>query len=276
MVQSLLEKTLNKSFELLRERVSDNDLLIDNIIIGTSFYRLTNYSTTLGDMSFYLAIIGQGDSGFAYFNPEANTHPPSETLNYVNKNVLDILSQDLPHPLRVALSDAVIGVYNRSEGLQPNNTFKAEGSYAYKAAVRANLLTEDIQPGENVLLVGAVSEIAKEVLTKKGNLKITDLSKEKAKSHLYGVPIELTNGNTLKRMDEADTAIITGATFSSKTVDGIIDMGIKFNTKMIFYLETANNLGPHLIDVGVSKVVAEKFPFYDMPGTTFMEVYKHD
>src|SRR3989344_5333983 len=243
MTQRLLLDTLDKAIEILPSRVPSEDLHIDNIILGSSCYRITNYSIALCDLNFYLTIIGQGDSGFAYFNPAEDNPTTRDLTKYVNQNVLEVVKQDLHFPLKTALIDAVVGIYNRSIGLQPNEIYKAEGSYAAKAAIRANLLTKDIQAGESVLLIGAVSEIAKEVLARNGRLKITDLSKHKAHSHLYGIPIELTNRSTLKMMEEVDTAIITGATFSSGTIDEIIATGNKFSTKMIFYLETANNLG---------------------------------
>lgn len=276
MEKSLLERTVDKAAKILPERVPSQDLLVDNIIIGRSFFRKTNCSTIFNDMSFYLAIIGQGDSGFAYFNPDGNVLQSDELSDYVNKNVFEAVRQAKHLPLKTVLSDAAIGIYNRSVNLQPHQIFKAEGSYASKAALRAELLTSDIISGENVLLVGAVSEIAREILAKNGKLRITDLSRNNENNYLCGIATELTNGKTLERMQEADVAIITGATFSSGTVDEILTLGNQCGTKMIFYLETANNLGPHLIEEGAVKVIAEKFPFYDMPGTTIMEVYTHD
>ena len=167
MRKGLLERILDTASKVLPERIPQDDLLIDNIIMGASFFRKTNYLGVLGDMNFYLVIIGQGDSGFAYFNPSCDPPTSEELSDYVNKNVLETAKQAKHLPLRTALSDAAIGMYNRSVNLRPNEILKADGSYASKAAVRAGLLTSDIQSGENVLLVGAVSEIAREVLAKR-------------------------------------------------------------------------------------------------------------
>jgi hypothetical protein len=274
MKKGLLEVTLEKAYEVLPTRIPVEDFLIDNVIKGISYFRKSNYSEVLGDMCFYLAIVGQGEAGFAYFNPSPKTLNQDDLQRIVNKNVFTQAFETNDLPLKTALIDAITGLYNKSQGLRPNKVIKAEGSYQSKAAIRARLLTEGIKPAEKVLLVGAVSEIAREVLARQADLRITDLSKDRENTHLHGIPIELTNGKTMERMDEANTAIITGATFSSGTVDGILEYGRELGTKMIFYLETANNFGPQLIDAGAHLVVAEKFPFYDLPGSTFMEVHE--
>jgi uncharacterized protein (DUF4213/DUF364 family) len=276
MTNNILEKILDKADKELSNKVLNENLVIDNIILGRSYFRKTNFSKALGDMAFYLVILDQGDSGFAYFNITDKKAMHNEHLSYINQSAIKIAREIQDLPLKTAIIDAITGVYNKTIKIQEHKTIKVNGSYANKASVRASLLTEDIVPNEKILLVGAVSEIAREIISKKGNLRISDLSKERENSYLYGIPIEVKNGITIEIMKEVDTAVITGATFSSGTIDKILEAGKKHNTKMIFYLETANNFGPHLITSGAHKVIAEKFPFYDMPGTTIMEIYSND
>ncbi len=250
---------------------------MDNILSRQSYYRKSFLDNSLSDLSFYLTVLGSGTSGFAYYNGEPMQ---GEVIRQViDRDAIEVLRNDrgLSFPLRISVLDAVYGEVNRILGKAPHQTFAHSGTYQEKANFRSQLLIKQLEPGSRVLLVGLVTEFVRDMLGRGLEVSISDLSPELVDTNVYGVPV-VNRGNdwTLRRLKASDAAIITGAAFSSNTVDSILDAAEAGNVDLYFYLETVSNFAPYLIERGAKFVLAEKFPFYDLPGETVFEVYKHD
>ena len=249
-------------------------LLLDNILSGQTYYRKSSLENPLSDLSFYLTILDSGSAGFAYHN---GIPAQGETVrNLINRNALDVLAGDneLDFPLRTSILDAVYGEYNRVLGHRPDQIFTQGGSYQDKADFRSQLVTEGLSAGRRVLLVGLVTEFVRDMIARDVEVSISDMSPELTGVEVHGIPV-VNEGNewTLGQLAICDAAIVTGAAFATNTVDTILDIAKANGTELHFYLETGSNFAPHLIDRGVKSVIAEKFPFYDLPGQTQFEVY---
>ena len=193
------------------------------------------------------------------------------------KNVLEAFNDEtLDIALRISCADAGMNIYNEYCGEKPTKIFICDGNIKEKANIRSRLLTQHISTGQKVLLIGAVSEIARDVLKSTKNLSITECGQDSRGTGMYDIPIEIGADATLKRLGKSDIAIITGATMTSNTIDDILDIGVKHNVDMRFYLETGSGFSRALLRKGAKLVLAESFPFYDMPGTTKMNLYYDD
>lgn len=226
-------------------------------------------------MSFYLTILDSGETGFAYHN--GAPAQGEEIRNLVNQNALGALASEtaIDFPLRTSILDASYGEYNKLFNLQPTYATQRDGSYQDKANFRSKLVTEMLPSGRKVLLVGLATEFVRDMLDKEIDVSVSDMSPELKDTTVYNIPV-VSDGNqwTLKQLAESDAAVVSGAAFSTNTIDSILQTAEAHGTDLHFYLETGSNFAPHLIDRGVKTVVAEKFPFYDLPGTTTFEVYE--
>lgn len=258
------------------EELREGDaLLLDNILSGQTYYRKSSLGSPLSDLSFYLSILDSGSAGFAYHN---GAPAQGDTVkSVINRNALDVLTEenDLDFPLRTSILDAVYGEYNRLLGNKPDQTFTQGGSYQAKANFRSQLVTEKTSSGQRVLLVGLVTEFVRDMVARDVDVCISDMSPELGDVEVHGVPV-VNKGNewTLGQLAVCDAAIVTGAAFATNTIDTILDIAQTSGTDLHFYLETGSSFAPQLIGRGARSVVAEKFPFYDLPGDTQFEVYE--
>jgi putative heavy-metal chelation protein len=255
-------------------RESDG-LLLDNILSGQTYYRKASLENPLSDLSFYLSILDSGSAGFAYHNGAPTQG--EKVRNLINRNALDVLATEegLDFPLRTSILDAVYGEYNRVFDHRPDQVLVQSGSYQDKANFRSQLVTERLSAGRRVLLVGLVTEFVRDMVARDVEVSISDMSPELIGVEIHGIPV-VNKGNewTLGQLAVCDAAIVTGAAFATNTIDTILDTAKANDTELHFYLETGSNFAPHLIDRGAKSVVAEKFPFYDLPGETQFEVYE--
>lgn len=251
--------------------------VIDNILSGRTYYRKSFLNRTLADLSFYLTILGSGSSGFAYHNglPVLGDH----LSELINRSALQVLNgpDEIDFPLRISILDSAYGEYNRIHSIEPTRVFVRKGTYAETADFRSQLLVDQITSGQNVLLIGLVTQIARDMLARGLKVSISDMSPDLVDTAVYGIPV-VTQGNkwTLERLAISDAAIVTGSVFSTNTLDSIFEVAQLNGVDLFFYLETGSNFAPYLIERGAKFVVAEKFPFYDLPGETRFEVHQPD
>jgi putative heavy-metal chelation protein len=262
---------------IINGRLYDSRFVLDNVLSGQTYYRKSFLDNTMSDLSFYLAILESGAAGFSYYNGQPL---PGEVISQlVSRNAVEVLrgSDSIPFPLRVAILDAVYGELNRIVGNAPHQIYPRSGSYREKANFRSQLMMEQLEPGKRVLLVGLVTEFVRDALGRGLQLSISDMSPELIDANVYGIPV-VNRGNewTLSRLADSDAAIVTGAAFSSNTVDSILETAQAHGVELYFYLETGSNFAHYLLSRGVRFVLAEKFPFYDLPGETVFEVYRRD
>lgn len=248
--------------------------VIDNILAGTTYYRKTSLAYPLADLSYYLTILESGASGFSYFHGDPIGH--QTLLSLIDRSPYEILKKErIPLSLRVSLLDSMYENYNRAILKKPTRTYMRNGNYHEKAKFRAKLLTKNIKPKSKVLMIGLVTEFLDELLNKDITVRITDKSPQLKGASVRGIQIiDGERKKTLKALASADYALVTGAVFTTNTIDEILHTAKIHDTKLCFYLETGSNFAPYLLENGAFLVLAEKFPFYDLPGQSTFEIYE--
>src|SRR3989344_2332160 len=256
---SILTNLLDKARKSLVNR--ENDLRVDNLIIGKTTYTIKDSETVFTDMNFCLVLL-EDAYGFSYFQDEIDY----SLGNFVNKNALEVVGKKIPTYLRVAIMDALFCLINK-ESFKDKLIF--EGNLRQKAKDRARVLLAQVPDKAKVLLLGAATEIIEEAKYKNCDLKVLDLEKQKIGLRLHSTNIESGEKTDLEiEIKEADYIVATGMIFVSGTADRIFELSRKYHKHLILFMETGSNFGPQLLEYGASIVLSEFFPYYDFYGET--------
>jgi len=266
---SILDKIINSGIVELSKK-KEISYRIDNIILGKSIYTMKDCEKVFSDMNMCLVILEQG-YGFAYFQDELNFQNIQE---YVNGDIRNVLRMNIPLYFKIAIADAIYSVLNN---LNNKSGFKKlKGNLRTKAKLRAKELIEDIKPGSNVILLGAVTEIIEECSNKKLQLSVLDLESSKIGLTFSQNTVGNSSKLFVKKIKGADYIIATGMIFVSNYADKIFEYANKNNCKLIMYMETGSNFGEKLIEFGAYRVLSEFFPYYDFSGETKYMMYKRN
>ncbi len=257
---SILETLLSKGTHSLAQKTEN--LRIDNIILGKSLYTIKNCDSVFTDMNFCLVLL-ENAYGFSYFQEEIDYG----LSKFVNNEIPDILKEDIPLYMRVALADAMYCLLNE-EDIEHVPSFLV-GNLREKARQRASKLMDQIPSGSSVLLIGAATEIIEEAAARDIDLSVLDLEPQKIGLQISSKTIEHGAGSDItERIKSAQYIIATGMIFVSNTADVVFSLAIENEVNLIMYMETGSNFGQQLLDFGASAVLAEYFPFYDFYGKT--------
>lgn len=239
----------------------DNSIRIDNLIIGKTLYTIKDSERVFTDMNFCLVLF-EDAYGFSYFQDDIDY----SLSRFVNKSALQIIDEELPVYLRVAIIDALFCLINKDSN---TDRLVFTGNLRQKAKMRAETLLEQISDRSRILLLGAATEIIEEAKRKNCDLTVLDLNKQKIGLQLCSAEIENADQiNLEKEVQETDYIVATGMIFVSETADEIFKLSINNNKKLILFMETGSNFGPQLLDHGASTVLSEFFPYYDFYGET--------
>ena len=129
---------------------------------------------------------------------------------------------------------------------------------------------------KKILVVGAVSNIIKELTKTGAEIFATDLDKTLVDGDLEGIKVKDGAVNTIPLLHEVDVALVTGMTLSTDTLDEILAATKKSNLKIVVFAQTGANISPYYLDFGVKTVLAESFPSCIFPGDTLMKVYRNE
>lgn len=244
-----------------------DDLRIDNIILGKTLYTMKDCDEVFTDMNFCLVLF-EDAYGFSYFQDKIDYSLSS----FVNKNALNIIKEEIPIYLRVAVTDAMYCLINRKKF---TDKLVFVGGIRQKAKERARALLAHVPNGAKILLLGAATEIIEEAIAKDCNLKVLDLEKQKIGLAFHSTHIESNDGTTLqKKIKETDYIVATGMIFVSETADEVFKLAIENGKSLILYMETGSNFGPQLLNYGADSVLSEFFPYYDFFGETKYLIFK--
>lgn len=257
---NILETLLSNGTHSLAQEAEN--LRIDNIILGKSLYTIKDCDSVFTDMNFCLVLL-ENAYGFSYFQEEIDY----DLSKFVNKEIPEILKEDIPLYMRVALADAMYCLLNKEDIERASSFFV--GDLREKARQRAIKLMDQIPPGSRVLLIGAATEIVDEAAARDIDLSVLDLEPQKIGLQISSRIVESGAGSDIaERIKSAQYIIATGMIFVSNTADAIFGLAIENEVNLIMYMETGSNFGQQLLDFGASAVLAEYFPFYDFYGKT--------
>lgn len=258
-MNSILENLIKDAECQLTGR--ENDLRIDNIIVGKTLYTMKDCDKVFTDMNFCL-ILFENSYGFSYFQDDVDY----SLSRFVNKNALSVLNESIPNYMRVAIADAMHCLINNEKISEPN---VFTGDIRKKAKKRAEVLLAHIPNGSKILLLGAATEIIDEAKSKKCGLSVIDLESQKVGLKFNFTCIENNEIINLQdKIKEADYIVATGMIFVSETADEVFRLTAEAKKGLVLYMETGSNFGQQLLEYGADTVLSEFFPFYDFFGDT--------
>jgi hypothetical protein len=218
--------------------------------------------------------------GTCYY--ETGMPSPRIDENLVGRHVLDEVW--LPRFLRIAALDALFGNLVGS----PHDDFSLNGSSADKALARAKIVCDEVfriadsdfggKPVVNVVNVGVVGDFI-ELLVSNSRLRVeaTDFYDALVGKSIHGVRVKSGDPNTIRCIESADIALVTGMTLANETIDGIMYAARRHGTRVILFAETGSNFAEVYLNEGAAAVVAESFPFYlSGSDTCRVRVYRSD
>lgn len=172
--------------------------------------------------------------------------------------VLEIVS-NTPIHIKVALLDALYHHINIIEGINPSAEYQFQGTGSEKSLLRAQKLIElaNIERGNKVAIVGLIVDILKMALEKGAQVKVADLAE--AGKRVCGLLIEQ---NAMPLVKWADTAIITGNTLKTNTLNQILKIARDNSVNVLVYSMTGHNISPRYLNYGANIVTSESFPYY--------------
>lgn len=180
--------------------------------------------------------------------------------------------------VETAILDALYANFNR----QKSYSLYLEGTAKEKARPRAEIVVNeatrffDNKIGKKALNVGVVGEFIPLLESHGLDVSLTDMDPQLLGHDINGIPVENGELKTLSRVEESDVAIVTGMTISTHTLDDILQIAKKYDTKLVVFAETGAYFGEELCRMGVDTVVSEPFPFYIFDGTSRIDIYRRE
>lgn len=218
------------------------------------------------------------EQGCSYY--EKTLENPGINEKFIGKNVFDISAGF--KCLEIAGLDAV---YAHLIGA-PSKSYQIDGSNIDKAVSRSNIVVGEAlstldkhkpKTGNRffVLNVGVVGQFLEDLANRTGlTVKATDFYSGVV-GHRYH-DIEVLHGSmTNQLVADADLAIVTGMTLANGTLDDILNIAQKHNTKLALFAETGAHFASEYCQMGVDLVISEPLPFYlNGPGRTRIDIYR--
>jgi hypothetical protein len=127
----------------------------------------------------------------------------------------------------------------------------------------------------HILVIGAMAGTHAALINRGFDVTAVDMSSDVVGENLGGVTVR--NGvETLKVMETADLAIITGMTLPNGTLGGLIEAAKMNNTSTMIWAVTGRNLGHYYVNHGVDCVISDPAPFLTLPGPATLEIWRRE
>lgn len=246
------------------------DRLVQYIMhINANIMRMDTMHKERGD--FYLAYTKSLGAAFRYKKGEDSQKEMEYLLNQ------DFLSVPIVNnAIRIALLDSI---YPLCRAMKPDAAYTITDIPDRKILWRSNIIADEVKRlvGEGdkaVLNVGVVENIVRVLLDKHYRVIGTDFNEGLIGAKLFGRASVFSGEETLALAAKADVVVATGMTIVTETLDDIITVCKKNNTKLILFSETGENLGSYYVKNGVDAYISEIYPWYLFPGTSTINVYR--
>ena len=177
----------------------------------------------------------------------------------------------------IAALDAAFGVTQAT----PTMRYTAHGGATAKSTVRANAIANEIEllalDGDRaqvkVVMVGAVGNVLAELRGRGYRMYATDFDESLIDRDVAGVRVE-SGERTLERIAECQIGLITGMTLATESLTDIFCAAGQSGTRLVFFCQTGSNFAAEYLEAGANAVVAERFPFYMLPGDTEFSIFR--
>jgi hypothetical protein len=183
-------------------------------------------------------------------------------------------------PERRVWEVALVDALPNADAVAPSRELQLDGPAAVKARWRADLLkdvalsTASRTGAEGPIVVfGAVGAFLESLSQTGRTLFAADLHP--------AVIGQSWSGITVRSFDEirpvvrpGSLLVLTGMSISNDTIDEVFALSREHNAPLIVYAQSGASFASDYINLGAECVVAERFPFYTMPGLSKISVYE--
>lgn len=222
---------------------------------ASAIYQTTQFPTSgIKYHNYYLLLRSE-----AYFGACACT---AEQLDIESAGQLSGLTladvlRDSRRPVQITAMDAYLGVVRPHAEHCSRTTEIRAGTPIQKAMQRDARIAEmaDIQPGQQVALIGVVNPLIEAIQARGGTCLPCDLQLAATQQ---GEAVEKDMEKVLER---ADKVICTAMTLGNGTFDRIVERVRERQIPLTVYAQTGSAVVAPFIDNGVTALVAEPFPF---------------
>ena len=204
-----------------------------------------------------------------------------------DKNLTSLVGQDIlnlndqPKFIRVAGLDAAYGVI---KGIGADIT-TLHGHPARKVVARAEIVAREANRALSmststklydfacVGVVGSIVNALQRISDKP--ILLTENNQELVGQNIASFEVRFGEEYTLDAVAKSRVAIVTAMTIANGTFQEICETARRHNTELVVFAQTGANFGKELLQYGVTAVIAEPFPFYNMAiGPTNVYCYR--
>ncbi|WP_281890495.1 Rossmann-like domain-containing protein [Paenibacillus sp. YYML68] len=225
-------------------------------VTGSSFiYQTTQFpGSTTKYHNYYLLL--RVESYFGACSHTSDQLEPGMAASFSGRT-LDTVLQDPRLPVQIAAMDAYLGAVRPHQEQCTAVKDIAGGTPIEKAKQRDALIAElaNIQPSQNVALIGVVNPLVEAIRQRGGTCLPCDLQLEQTQ---WGDAVEKDMEKVLER---ADSIICTGMTLSNGSFDRIVTVAREKRIPLTVYAQTGSAVIAAFVKQGVTALVAEPFPF---------------
>jgi len=249
----ILDQIISHGLRVL-EQYPEINTKIDSVIMGRSIYSLG--ADSVRELNYCRLHFARG-YGFAHTWDDLSFY----VNRLINRKLEDIVHEELPTYLKVALADGIYSLINNHEGKIKYKYLT--GDIQEKAKKRAQTILKGIPKKSKVLLIATIPEIIEEAQRKELDLTVMNPMPGFMDLELDHSISRSELGTAIQGIQESDYTIATAMVFTNNTANLVFETAKKSQSKLIFFMETGSNFGQELLDYGVHRVVSEFYPFYD-------------
>ncbi|WP_172249878.1 Rossmann-like domain-containing protein [Saccharibacillus deserti] len=227
---------------------------------AVSMYQTTQFpGSSVKYRNHYLLLRVQEAFGACSHTPEQLAAEAAEECS--GRSVAQLL-RDPRLPVRVAAMDAYLAAMRPHRLACREAADIAAGTPLEKAQRRDAQIAETAQivPGSKVALIGVVNPLIEAIEQRGGICLPCDLQMDYTQR---GQRVEKDMHIVL---DQADSVICTGMTLSNGSFDSIVEKVRARGVPLTVYAQTGSAAAARFVGEGVSRVVAEPFPFTQFSG----------
>jgi hypothetical protein len=179
--------------------------------------------------------------------------------------------------LQVAILDACYAVLPQS----PTEDHVLNGDTVSKSIKRARIVRNEVEliadhlaiSKSSVLMIGVVHTIAEQLCDAGMKTVLSDLDPRIVGSMVAGAKVYHGSMN-VHLIRECDIVLATGMIITTETFDEILAVARQYAKPLVMFAQTGSNFAEEYLALGIDSVVAERYPWYCLPGQSVIRVFR--
>lgn len=182
----------------------------------------------------------------------------------------------------LALQVAVLDSCYSSILQTPAHEYTLAGNTMVKASERARIVAEEVHriaqryhiAGAKVLMVGFVNSIVEELHRLNLPVICSDFDSSAVGSLTYNGSLVCHGSLNADLVKNSNIILLTGLTLTSRTLDDLLAIAKLYEKPVAIFAQTGSNFATEYIDMGVTTVISERYPWYSIPGQSVIRVFR--